>query len=133
MLAGLRLNKAKMQLILGFVDTYLRLSAEENDQYVTEVEKLAQPEKESVMELEMSWREQALNEGLRQGMEQGVLQGVQRMAALVTHQIEKRLGSVPATQREKIAGLNADQIERLADALLDFQTIDQLDQWLKEA
>ncbi|MGH9765024.1 MAG: Rpn family recombination-promoting nuclease/putative transposase, partial [Blastocatellia bacterium] len=65
LLAGLRLNKAKMQVILGFVDTYLRLDEKETGTYELELEKLAPAEKETMMEVTMSWREQALQEGLQ--------------------------------------------------------------------
>ena len=72
MIAGLRLNKAKTHLVLGFVDTYLRLSQEEKNLYEAELEKLDPPEKEKVMETRMSWREEALQEGIEQGLKQAM-------------------------------------------------------------
>lgn len=45
MIAGLKLNKEKTRVILGFVDSYLRLSQEEREMYETELEKLAPAER----------------------------------------------------------------------------------------
>ncbi|HKV39799.1 MAG TPA: DUF4351 domain-containing protein [Blastocatellia bacterium] len=159
MIASLRLNKAKTHLVLGFVDTYLRLSQEEKNLYEAELEKLDPPEKEKVMETRMSWREEALQEGLEQGLKQGLQQamswkeealqegkqqgiqegkqqGIQetkhRLASLVMHLAEKRLGQFGAGIRERIGQLDSDQLEDLGEAVLDFERVEQLATWLDD-
>jgi len=51
LLATLHLDAAKMQLISGFVDTYLRLNQDEQREFVREASVLEQNEKETVMGL----------------------------------------------------------------------------------
>lgn len=51
MLVTLRLNPAKTQLISGFVDTYLRLNATEEQIFRTELQTLSPTEEETVMEI----------------------------------------------------------------------------------
>ena len=143
MIASLRLNKAKTHLVLGFVDTYLRLSQEEKNLYEAELEKLDPPEKEKVMETRMSWREEALQEGLEQGLKQGLQQamswkeealqeGKQRLESLVTHLVEKRLGHLTSAIRERISQLDSGQLEALGEVVLDFEKLEQLTTWLED-
>ena len=93
------------------------------------------------MEVAMSWWEQAEQKGLEQGreqglergLEQGLQQGKQRMLSLLTRQVEKRLGPIDAKLQARISGLNLDQIESLGDAVLDFDSPDDLRNWLERA
>jgi len=128
LLSTLKLNNAKMHVIMGFVDTYLRLDTEEQITYQAELDKLAPVEKEKLMEVTMSWREQALQEGLQRGLQQGKQEG---MLSVITHLIERRFGPLDAAMRERIAVLTPDQLESLGDALLDFSGVEDLAAWLK--
>ncbi|HKV41126.1 MAG TPA: DUF4351 domain-containing protein [Blastocatellia bacterium] len=114
------------------MDSYLRLDPEEDRKYKAELEKLAPEEKEKIMEVAMSWWEQAEQKGLEQGLEQGI-QGKQRMLSLLMRQIEKRLGPIDAKLQARISGLNLDQIESLGEAVLDFERPDDLKSWLERA
>jgi hypothetical protein len=146
LLSTLKLNEAKTHLILGFVDSYLRLDQEEQARYGAELQKLEPAEREQVMEVTMSWREEALQEGLQEGVQQGLKQGVQQglqqglrqgkqegMLSVITHQIERRFGQVDADTRERIERLNPDQLQGLGDALLDFANAEDLAKWLESA
>ena len=55
------------------------------------------------------------------------------MSSLVTHQIDKRLGPLDSGLRDRITGLDLEQLERLGDALLDFEKVEQLTDWLARA
>jgi predicted transposase/invertase (TIGR01784 family) len=134
LLSTLKLDKARMQLIIGFVDTYLRLDQEEQARYGVELQKLGPVEREKVMEVTMSWREAALQEGLEQGVRQGFRQGKQEgMLSVIAHQIERRFGQLDPATRERIEQLNPDQLEGLGDALLDFAKAEDLANWLESA
>jgi flagellar biosynthesis/type III secretory pathway protein FliH len=133
------LNKARNQLILGFVDTYLRLNDEEEEAYRRELETFSPIEREKVTEMTMSWKEAAEKKGLQQGLEQGLEQGLQEglekgrlqgMLTLITHQIERRIGPIGSETQQRISELNADQLERLGDELVDFASADDLAKWL---
>ena len=120
LLTSLTLDSARMHMIAGFVDSYLRLDDEEEHAYQIELEKIAPAEKERIMDARMSWRERDLQEGLQQGM-----------SSLVTHQIEHRFGPVDTATLDRIRGLDPDQLEILGDALLDFRGAEDLSKWLE--
>ncbi len=77
LLATLRLNSAKMQLISEFVDTYLRLDEAEEVAFEAELNRmgLSKEEEPRVMEIVTSWMEK--------GIERGFQQTLAREAALV--------------------------------------------------
>ncbi|NCQ72174.1 MAG: DUF4351 domain-containing protein, partial [Microcystis aeruginosa W13-16] len=94
LLITLRLNPAKMQLISGFIDTYLNLNPVEEIQFQEEISTFSQPVQEGVMQITTSWMRQGeistfsqpVQEGvmqittswMRQGIEQGIEQGIKR-------------------------------------------------------
>lgn len=80
------------------------------------------------------WRAEALKEGREEGLKQGLEQGLQQEAARLTlSQLRRKLGSLPEDLSETIRLLPTEQLEALAEALLDFQTLADLIQWLRES
>ena len=79
------------------------------------------------------WYQEILKEGLEQGQQQGLQQGLQQEGVnLVSRLIRRRFGEIsPATQRQ-IQELSTPELENLAEALLDFTEIRDLEQWLKQ-
>lgn len=129
LMTTLKVDRAKLQLIAGFVDTYLKLTEEEMKEYLAEVEKLAPSEKEAMMELTISW----IEEGRKQGREEGREEGRRQEAVLlVSRQIARRLGALDASTRERISRLSLEQIESLGEALLDFSRYEDLETWLRD-
>jgi len=57
MLARLQLDPARQELISGFVDAYLRLTMEQEQQFESELQQIQPEEKEAVMEIVTSWME----------------------------------------------------------------------------
>jgi hypothetical protein len=78
LLATLRLNRAKMKLISGFLDSYLELNRQEQAQFQRGLTALATGEKEEVMEIVTSWMKDGLKRGRREGLQQGRQQGLQQ-------------------------------------------------------
>jgi predicted transposase/invertase (TIGR01784 family) len=79
------------------------------------------------------WRAEALKEGREEGLKQGLEQGLQQEAARLTlSQLQRKLGPLPEDLSETIRRLPTEQLEGLAEALLDFQTLADLTQWLEE-
>jgi hypothetical protein len=122
LLATLRLDPARMQLISGFVDTYLRLNEEEEAIFKAEIDTIGLVEEEQVMEIVTSWMERGIDQGLRQGIE--------REFALVLRLVNRRLGGLNPTFEAQIRDLSIEQVEDLGEALLDFQTEADLVNWL---
>jgi len=119
LLASLKLDPARARLIGVFVDSYLRLSAQELAQYERALSGLAPAEREDTMELMTSWE--------REGMARGITEGKE---ALVVRLLRRRLGAVPEGAGARLGLLSADQLDDLGEALLDFSTAADLEQWL---
>jgi hypothetical protein len=51
-------------------------------------------------------------------------------AALILRQLTRRLGSLPDALRTQVEQLPLPQLEALAEALLDFQSLADLEAWL---
>ncbi len=118
LLATLNVNPAKMQLISGFVDTYLRLNAQEEQVFQTQLAQLQPQEEEPIMEIVTSWMEQ--------GIERGQM-------ALILRQLPRRIGQgLTSALENQIRQLPLLQLEALAEALLDLSTVEDLQQWLEE-
>jgi predicted transposase YdaD len=103
------------------VDTYLRLSAQEEQVFQTEIGKLDTVEQEGIMQIVTSWMEQ----GIEQGIERGE-------RSLILRQLTRRVGVLPQSVTSQIETLSLVQLEVLGEALLDFQSIADLGNWLQE-
>jgi flagellar biosynthesis/type III secretory pathway protein FliH len=135
LLASQKLNRARMQLILGFLDTYLRLTADEEREYQEELQDIAPSERNQIMEVTISWKEEGRQEGLQQGLQKGLQQGLQkaqqRLIAMLIQQIERKVaGRLDPQTRELIAQLNDAELDDLAVALLDFRELQDVSAWL---
>ncbi|UUO13771.1 MULTISPECIES: DUF2887 domain-containing protein [Aphanizomenonaceae] len=62
-----------------------------------------------------------------------IVEGLQEGEAnLVIRQLRRRLGELPESQCSQIKSFPVSQLEDLGEALLDFQSIDDLDDWLQK-
>lgn len=125
----LKLDPAKMQLISGFVDTYLKLSGDELEEFEKTIRKEPLARREKVMQLMGNWMEEGLRQGLRQGLQQGLQQG---QSSLVLRQLPRRVGPLTKRLEKQVSALSPEQLELLGDALLDFNTRADLEKWLQE-
>ena len=136
MLAKLQLDPARRELVSVFVDSYLELTMEEEEQLGTELQELQPQEKESVMEIVTSWMKKGLEqgrvEGRQEGRQEGRLEGRKEGGRTVLlRQLRKRLGDLDPTIEKQIESLSADRLEQLGEALLDFSSLADLDAWLQ--
>jgi hypothetical protein len=122
LLITLRLDAARMQLISGFIDTYLNLNPVEEIQFQEEISTFSQPVQEGVMQITTSW--------MRQGIELGIEQGIEREKTLILRQLKRKLGEINPSLETKIMELSIDDVEALAEALFDFSTVKDLISWL---
>jgi len=119
LLATLRLNPARMRLISGFVDTRLRLNAQEMLIFREQTDTLEEKEKDKVMELTTSWKEEGIREGIREGSQQ-----------VVFRQLRRRWGELPPRMVARLQALPVQEIEDLAEALWDFTSLADVEKWL---
>lgn len=119
LLATLQLDPARMQLISGFVDTYLRLSANELEVFNQEFEEIESTViKEEIMEITTSWKQ----EGKQEGKQELIL-------SLLTY----RLGKLSSQTEAEILNLNSSQLEQLGWAIFDLENEEDLKHWLGNA
>ena len=126
LLITLRLDAARMQLISGFIDTYLNLNPVEERQFQQEISTFSQPVQEGVMQITTSW----MRQGIELGIEQGIEQGIERKKTLILRQIKRKLGEINPSLETKIMQLSIDDVEVLGEALFDFSTVEDLINWL---
>ena len=120
MIANLKLDKARTFQLSGFIDNYLRLNPGEKQQFQVEVDKIQLPqERENVMEITTSWKE----EGIVEGQESAT-------RSLVIKQLTRKLGNLSPELLAKVNGLNLDRLEALAFDLLDFKHVGDLERWM---
>ena len=126
LLVTLKLNPAKMQLISGFIDKYLRLNKIEEEKFAAEIGSLIPAEKEEVMQIVTSWMEQ----GIEQGIEQGRQEAITKEKDLIVRQTKRKVGNIDMELETRIKSLNLEIIEVLAEAIFDFATVEDLRNWL---
>jgi Domain of unknown function (DUF4351) len=118
MIANLKLDKARTYQLSGFIDNYLRLNPVEKQQFQVEVDKIQLPqERENVMEITTSWKEEGIIEGER---------------SLVVKQLTRKLGNLSPELLAKVNGLNLERVEALAEDLLDFKHVGDLERWMAD-
>jgi hypothetical protein len=115
LLTTLRLDPAKARLIASFIDTYLNLQGKERRLFARELQAMPAGEKEDVMELTTSWKEE--------GRHQEALQ-------IVLRQLQRRVGEVPTPIGKRVGILPTRTLESLAEDLLDFTSPADLEHWL---
>ncbi|TAE60085.1 MAG: DUF4351 domain-containing protein [Nostocales cyanobacterium] len=123
LLVTLKLNPAKMQLISGFIDTYLRLNKIEEKQFQTEISGFIREEKEEVMQIVTSWMEE--------GIETGITRGIEREKNLILRQLNKKFGKIDGELETRIKSLDIEVIENLGEAIFDLETVADLQMWLE--
>jgi len=125
LLASLGLNPAQVQLISGFIDTYLKLNVREKAQFEEEFARIEPRQKEGVMQIVTSWMEEGIEQGIEQGKQQEAI-------ALVSRQLQRRVGILTPQVKKRIEVLSTTALEDLGEALLDFISINDLVTWLEQ-
>ncbi len=119
LLVTLRLDSAKMQLISGFIDTYLNLNESEEKAFRDEIGTIESEEKEEVMQIVTSW----MSKGIEQGKQEG-------QASMVMRLLKHKFGEINSDVEAQIQKLSSPELEDLSEALLDFEQVSELTTWL---
>jgi hypothetical protein len=120
MIANLKLDKARTHQLSGFIDNYLRLNPVEEQQFQVEVDTIKLPkEREKIMEITTSWKQEGIVEGRES---EGRI--------LVVKLLTKKVGNLSPELLARVSGLNIDQLEVLAEDLLDFKHVGDLERWM---
>ena len=76
--------------------------------------------------------EQGIERGIEQGLERGIEQGADRERSLILRQLSRRVGELPEDIQGQLQQFSLDNLEALADALFDFNDIEDVKQWLDQ-
>jgi Domain of unknown function (DUF4351)/Putative transposase, YhgA-like len=123
LLVTLKLDPAKMQLISGFVDSYLRLNSNEEALFQSELGTMETREQEQIMQITTSWKEEGIVEGRQAGR-------IEEKLAITLRLLNRKLGNLSEEIATRIKSLEPNQLDTLTEDLLDFQTLDDLERWL---
>ncbi|WP_367142247.1 Rpn family recombination-promoting nuclease/putative transposase [Moorena sp. SIO1F2] len=76
---------------------------------------------------------QGIEQGIIQGIEQGIIQGrVQGEKRVILRQLERRFGKLSSNIMALIEALTNQDLDRLSEAIWDFQTREDLLNWLQQ-
>jgi predicted transposase YdaD len=79
-------------------------------------------------------RQEGVQIGRQEGVQIGRQEGVQLgEAKLLIRQLSRRFGTLSPSQQERIVALPLAELERLGEALLDWQSPEDLPDWLRGA
>ncbi|UJS05629.1 Rpn family recombination-promoting nuclease/putative transposase [Cylindrospermopsis raciborskii] len=79
-------------------------------------------------------RTECLEEGRQEGLQEGRQEGIQEsLQKMVIRQLTRRLGELSEQRLGQIRQLSVPQLEALAESLLDFRQISDLEAWLKDS
>lgn len=123
LLVTLKLDPAKMQLISGFVDTYLNLNPDEEQIFQNQLSTMKSQEQEQIMELTTSWEQKGIVKGREEGQKEG-------QVATILRQLNRKLGTLPDAIADRVKSLKSSHLDALTEDLLDFQSLDDLQTWL---
>jgi Domain of unknown function (DUF4351) len=115
LLVTLKLDPAKMQLISGFVDTYLNLDRDEETLFQSQLSTMELQEQEQIMQITTSWEQKGR---------------IEEKLAITLRQLNRKLGNLPEESVTQIKSLEPFQLDALTEDLLDFQSFDDLNRWL---
>ncbi|HEX4951643.1 MAG TPA: DUF4351 domain-containing protein [Blastocatellia bacterium] len=77
--------------------------------------------------------QKAAQKAEKQGLQKGLQQGRQEQGtAMALRLLNRRVGEIKPTTVKRIASLPLTKLEALTDALLDFSTVNDLNQWLRK-
>jgi hypothetical protein len=129
LLLTLRLRPEKAQLILGFVETYLELTAGEELKLRRETAKFPQEDQEKIMKMLLPGERHGRFEGRKEGRQEGRRA---EAADLLARLARKRFADFAPKDEATIRQLSLVRLENLSEALLDFSSIGDLRHWLAE-
>ncbi len=128
LLVTLKLNPARMQMIAGFVDTYLELNREEFQEFNRELAREQPAQREKVVEITGNWARENWHKGQQEGRQEGRRQ---EASTLILRQLTRRVGPLTKRLESRVQKLPLEKAEALAEALLDFSTRADLEAWLQ--
>ncbi len=119
LLVTLKLDPARMQLISGFVDTYLRLNSSEKIVFEQEISTFNQPIQENVMQITTSWMEEGIEQGKLETLHGNIISILEKRFQTVPSDLVSQINSLE--DKVKLQQLHLETIS--VNSLADFQSL----------
>lgn len=116
----MKLNHEKMTLIGHFIESYLKLTPEQDRTVQKAIEGFAPQKRKVVMEHMSIWK--------REGYEEGIHQGE---AEVILRQLNLRIGGIGIRTQNQIKHLPSPRLQQLAEDIFAFKQKADLVDWLK--
>jgi Domain of unknown function (DUF4351) len=116
-------DEAKLEFLVGFVNTYLTLDELEAELFEEELKEAVG--EEVVMEVMSDWKKEGIEIGKLQGKSQGKLEVILQI-------LIQKLGKVSPSIEGQLQKLNETQINLLVTDLLKLNSETELEEWLAE-
>ena len=123
MLVHMELDPARMTLLTGFFETYLRLDETEERKLEEEMGKMDEKEASRMIELTTSWEEKGRSKGRIEGKIEGKIEG---QAEMLLRLLKKRFKDMPIELENKVRTLSEAKMAQLAEAIFDLKTIEDV-------
>lgn len=123
MLVRMELDLARMTLLTGFFESYLKLNEAEERRLEEDMGKIDEKEAQKMMEITTSWQEKGRVEGRMEGIVEG-------QAGLLIRQLKKKFTHLPAEMEEQVRALPVEKLQQLAEAIFDIKTLEDVKAFL---
>jgi len=119
MLTRLKLDPARMEMLAGFFESYLKLSQEEEERLNYELGRIDKKEAETIMQITTSWHERGRIEGRMEGR-------IEKSQEIICKYLSRKFGQQSADLQEKVQKIGDLQIlDRILDELFTAGTIEE--------
>jgi predicted transposase YdaD len=88
-------------------------------------------EEERYMPYITSVEEIGFERGLREGQERGLRAAAERERSLILRLLTRKIGALPEAVIHQVEALPSSRLESLGEALLDFSSLADVENWLK--
>jgi predicted transposase YdaD len=127
MLINMELDLARMTLLTGFFETYLRLDETEEKQLEEEMGKMDEKEANRMIEITTSWEEKGRVKGRKEGKTEGRTEGiVEGQANILVRLLKKKFSNMSVEMENQVRSLPAEKLQELAEAIFDLETIEEV-------
>ena len=114
--------------LFRFIDWILELPEGLKQEFKSDLKRY---EQEKQMPYITSIERMGIEEGLAQGRQEGIQQGIQQgRRSMLLRQLTRKFSVLPEGTIAQVSELSTHQVDDLAEALLDFNSLDDLVHWL---
>ncbi|OXS62630.1 transposase [Cohnella sp. CIP 111063] len=110
MVTRLQLDPARMKLLTVFFESYLQLTAAENERLIKKIDRTNLIEEAALMEWMTSWEKKGREEGIREGIREGIKEGIMLTAAKMLQK------GMDLADIKDVTGLTPEELHKLQQA-----------------